>query len=159
RSNVAEALKAGLRKPMYLRINHPKTGDLHRDLAVLEGAGDLVNVAGVVVPKAEQTADIGVIDDALLALEARASLPAGTLGIVPLIETCLGLRNAYDLAKGSPRVRGMALASAEQGDFIVDLGGRWTSSSRALIYPRSKLVVDARAAGIEWLIDGVFMNV
>src|SRR5690606_12721561 len=62
RNNVAEALKAGLRKPMYLRINHPKAGDLHRDLAVLEGAGDLVNVAGVVVPKAEETADIGVID-------------------------------------------------------------------------------------------------
>jgi citrate lyase subunit beta/citryl-CoA lyase len=52
----------------------------------------------------------------------------------------------------------MALASAEQGDFMVDLGGRWTPRSLALAYPRSKLVVDARAAGVQWLVDGVFMN-
>jgi citrate lyase subunit beta/citryl-CoA lyase len=52
----------------------------------------------------------------------------------------------------------MALASAEQGDFMVDLGGRWTPRSLALTYPRSKLVVDARAAGVQWLVDGVFMN-
>jgi citrate lyase subunit beta/citryl-CoA lyase len=52
----------------------------------------------------------------------------------------------------------MSLASAEQGDFMVDLGGRWTSSSLALTYPRSKMVVDARAAGLQWLVDGVFMN-
>jgi citrate lyase subunit beta/citryl-CoA lyase len=27
-----------------------------------------------------------------------------------------------------------------------------------LSYPRSKMVVDARAAGLQWLVDGVFMN-
>jgi citrate lyase subunit beta/citryl-CoA lyase len=52
----------------------------------------------------------------------------------------------------------MSLASAEQGDFMVDLGGHWTKSSMALAYPRSKMVVEARAAGLEWLVDGVFMN-
>ena len=41
---------------------------------------------------------------------------------------------------------------------MVDLGGRWTPRSMALAYPRSKMVVDARAAGIEWIVDGVFMN-
>jgi citrate lyase subunit beta/citryl-CoA lyase len=77
---------------------------------------------------------------------------------LPLVETCLGLRNTFDIARASPRVSGMALASAEQGDFMVDLGGRWTPRSLALAYPRSKLVVDARAAGLQWLVDGVFMN-
>ena len=40
----------------------------------------------------------------------------------------------------------------------MDLGGRWTPRSLALTYPRSKLVVDSRAAGVEWILDGVFMN-
>jgi citrate lyase subunit beta/citryl-CoA lyase len=80
------------------------------------------------------------------------------LAILPLIETCLGLRNGFEIAKASPRVSGMSLASAEQGDFMVDLGGRWTPRSLALSYPRSKLVVDSRAAGVQWLVDGVFMN-
>jgi citrate lyase subunit beta/citryl-CoA lyase len=158
RSNVAEAINSGLRKPMFLRINHPQAGHFEQDLAVLKHVNTLHNVAGIVVPKAEQVTEINQIAQALQALEVHASLPEGASAIVPLIETCLGLRNVYDLAKASPRVRGLALASAEQGDFMVDLGGRWSKQSLALLYPRSKLVVDARAAGVSWLIDGVFMN-
>lgn len=41
---------------------------------------------------------------------------------------------------------------------MVDLGGRWTPGGEAFLYPRSKLVCDARAAGIGWPLDGVFMN-
>ncbi len=41
---------------------------------------------------------------------------------------------------------------------MIDLGGRWTPSSLALAYPRAQMVVDARAAGLSWLVDGVFMN-
>ncbi|WP_144632068.1 HpcH/HpaI aldolase/citrate lyase family protein [Bordetella genomosp. 13] len=158
REHIAAALAAGLRKPMYLRINHPNTDEFRRDLAVLSDAGSLDGVAGVILPKAEEAADVDTVAEALLAVEGHASLPMNTLAIVPLVETCLGLRNAYDMARASPRVRGMALASAEQGDFMVDLGGRWTPSGLALAYARGKLVVDARAAGIEWLVDGVFMN-
>ena len=91
-------------------------------------------------------------------IEAQSGWTQGALRILPLVETCLGLRNTYDLGRASERVCGMSLASAEQGDFMVDLGGRWTPSSMALAYPRSKMVVDARAAGLPWLVDGVFMN-
>jgi citrate lyase subunit beta / citryl-CoA lyase len=158
RSNIANVLKQGLAKPMFLRISNPRAGDFMADLAVLGAAGSLVNVAGVVLPKADDAADVQAVANALCDIEAKHSLPADSLMILPLLETCLGLRNAFDIAKCSPRVRGMALASAEQGDFMVDLGGRWTPRSFALMYPRSKLVVDARAAGVQWLVDGVFMN-
>jgi citrate lyase subunit beta/citryl-CoA lyase len=117
-----------------------------------------VNVAGIVLPKADDAEDIQAVAKALKDVEAKHSIQEGTLSILPLIETCLGLRNGFDIAKASTRVIGMALASAEQGDFMVDLGGRWTPRSLALAYPRSKLVVDARAAGVQWLVDGVFMN-
>lgn len=158
RRNVADALKAGLRKPMFLRINHPRAGDHQADLAVLAGAASLAQVAGVIVPKAENAQDIRTVADALKAVEQQAGMADGRLSILPLIETCLGLRNAFEMATASPRVCGLGLASAEQGDFMVDLGGRWTPRSLALAYPRSKLVVDARAAGLQWLVDGVFMN-
>ena len=46
RRNVAESLAGGLRKPMYLRINHPRAGDFRADLAVLQQAASLANVAG-----------------------------------------------------------------------------------------------------------------
>jgi citrate lyase subunit beta / citryl-CoA lyase len=158
RKNIADALAAGLKKPMFLRISNPRAGDFMADLQVLANASSLVNVAGVVLPKADDADDIQAVAKALKDVESKHNMQEGTLSILPLIETCLGLRNGFDIAKASPRVIGMALASAEQGDFMVDLGGRWTPRSLALAYPRSKLVVDARAAGVQWLVDGVFMN-
>jgi citrate lyase subunit beta/citryl-CoA lyase len=158
RKNIADALAAGLKKPMFLRISNPRAGDFMADLQVLANASSLLNVAGVVLPKADDAEDIQAVAKALKDVESKHNMQEGTLSILPLIETCLGLRNGFDIAKASPRVIGMALASAEQGDFMVDLGGRWTPRSLALAYPRSKLVVDARAAGVQWLVDGVFMN-
>ena len=158
RKNIADALAVGLKKPMFLRISNPRAGDFMADLQVLANASSLVNVAGVVLPKADDAEDIQAVAKALKVVESKHNMQEGTLSILPLIETCLGLRNGFDIAKASPRVIGMALASAEQGDFMVDLGGRWTPRSLALAYPRSKLVVDARAAGVQWLVDGVFMN-
>lgn len=158
RKNIADALAAGLKKPMFLRISNPRAGDSLADLKVLANASSLLNVAGIVLPKADDADDIQAVAKALKDVESKHNMQEGTLSILPLIETCLGLRNGFDIAKASPRVIGMALASAEQGDFMVDLGGRWTPRSLALAYPRSKLVVDARAAGVQWLVDGVFMN-
>jgi citrate lyase subunit beta/citryl-CoA lyase len=96
-------------------------------------------VAGIVLPKADDADDIQAVAKALKDVESKHNMQEGTLSILPLIETCLGLRNGFDIAKASTRVIGMALASAEQGDFMVDLGGRWTPRSLALAYPRSKL--------------------
>ena len=158
RRNVSQVLHEGLRKPMFLRINNPRAGDFQADLAVLATQASQVNVMGVILPKAELTSDIEQVGHALTDIESRYGMPLGSLKILPLVETCMGLRNTFDLASASSRVCGMSLASAEQGDFMVDLGGRWSPHSLALAYPRSKMVVDARAAGLQWLVDGVFMN-
>ncbi len=168
RRNVANALAAGLKKPMYLRINNPRAGDFKADLAALQGALAAAEwsaqVMGVILPKADDARDVQTVAAHLDTLEGQAGQRGEEgktqrrLSILPLVETCVGLRNTYEIAKASQRVAGMALASAEEGDFMVDLGGRWTPRTLALTYPRSKLVVDTRAAGLPWLVDGVFMN-
>ena len=157
RKNIQQVLGLGLKKPMYLRISNPRAGDYVADLGIFHNHS-LFNVAGVALPKADDAHDIETVSKALQVIEIKAGVAVGSLSILPMIETCLGLRNSFDIAKSSKRVSGMALASAEQGDFMVDLGGRWTPRSLALTYPRSKLVVDSRAAGVEWIVDGVFMN-
>ena len=157
RKNIQQVLALGLKKPMYLRISNPRAGDYLADLGVFHNHS-LVNVAGVALPKTDDAQDVETVSKALQDIEIKAGVAVGSLSILPMIETCLGLRNSFDIARSSKRVSGMALASAEQGDFMVDLGGRWTPRSLALTYPRSKLVVDSRAAGVEWIVDGVFMN-
>lgn len=153
RRNVRQAL-GDASCPAYVRINHPDADDARRDMQTLHGS----RVQGVVLPKAERVTDIERVSRLLAEVEQENGRPAGALGIVLMVETCLGLRNVHELVKCDARVLGVALASAEEGDFMRDLGGRWSAGGEALLYPRSKLVCEARAAGLEWLIDGVFMN-
>lgn len=158
RRNIASVLAAGAARPVFLRINNPRAGDAISDLQVLEQARNLSNVAGVILPKADSEDDVRAVAALLTSVEEKLGATAGHLAILPLIETCLGLRNTFEMARASSRVCGMSLASAEEGDFMVDLGGRWTPRSLALAYARGKMVVDARAAGLQWIVDGVFMN-
>lgn len=158
RENIKQALAKGLTKPMYLRVNHPESEEYILDIEMLKHSDNWQQLEGIILPKAENQTTIQTVASSLSLLEQERPTPQTELSIIPLIETCLGLRNTYEIAKSSTRVRGLSLASAEQGDFMADLGGHWTPQSLALMYPRSKLVAEARAAGVTWLIDGVFMN-
>jgi len=158
RENVRATLSEGCLKPLFVRINNPRAGDYLADIRAIEQASSHQNLMGVILPKAESVQDIVILDKALKTLESSRAMKEGSIRILPLIETCMGLRNTFDLASASPRICGVSLASAEQGDFMLDLGGHWTTQSLALLYPRSKMILDARAAGLQWIVDGVFMN-
>src|SRR6202035_4211990 len=90
--------------------------------------------------------------------EQDAGLGRYAISILVVIETTPGLRALHDILCSTPRIRGASLATAEQGDLMVDLGGRWTPTGEALAYARGKFVCDARAARATWILDGVFMN-
>src|ERR1019366_3655575 len=87
-----------------------------------------------------------------------AGLQPYAIRLMVVIETCVGLRNLFDALRSTPRACGAALASAEEGDLMVDLGGQWTPTGEALTYARGRFVCDARAAHAVWLFDGAFMN-
>lgn len=158
RQHIAQALQRGAGLPVYVRVHDFHSDNLDADLAALAPVAGSSLLEGIVLPKADCAAAVAGLDLRLADLERRARRREGSLLIVPLIEDCRGLRNAFEIASASPRVAGMSLASAEQGDLMADLGGCWTPESRALLYGRGKVVCDSRAAGIDWLIDGAFMN-
>jgi citrate lyase subunit beta/citryl-CoA lyase len=138
----------------FLRINHPRLGSLDQDLATLAPHG----AQAVMVPKVESPRDIEEVDARLVALELAARLEVGAISILVVIESSLGLRNLFDVLSHTKRIRGAGLATAEEGDFMHDLGGQWTATGEALSYARGKFVCDARAAKMTWLIDGAFMQ-
>jgi citrate lyase subunit beta/citryl-CoA lyase len=110
------------------------------------------------VPKVEGARDIEEIDAGLAAHELGARLEVGSISIIAVIESSMGLRNLFDTVSRTKRVRGAALATAEEGDFMCDIGGKWTATGEALTYARGKFVCEARAAKMTWLIDGAFMQ-
>lgn len=140
--------------PVFVRVNHPSTGEMEKDLEAVVPARPY----GVILPKVETAGDVERLDSVLSAIEASAGIAPGDIAVVPLLESCRGLHFTYEIATASPRVRAMAFSSGEEGDFMMDIGGRWTPEGEAFLYPRSKLVCEARAAGIKFPLDGVFMN-
>lgn len=154
RRAVADALARTDGPPVFVRPNHPDTGEMHADLDAAVGP----HLYGVVLPKVETVDEVRRLDEALAEREARHGMAQGSVVVLPLVESCRGLRVAYDIAVSSPRIVGLAFSSGEDGDFMADLQGEWTPGGEAMMYPRSRLVCDTRAAGLGWPVDGVCMT-
>jgi citrate lyase subunit beta/citryl-CoA lyase len=131
RANLAAWLSP--HHPVFVRINCAGSEWFRDDLALCGHPG----VAGVVLPKAEQVADLAAL--------AGAGAPA----ILPLVESALGVWNAADLAR-APRVRRLLFGAI---DFSLDAGIE--EGHEQLLYARSHLVLVSRVAGIEAPVDGV----
>ncbi|HKX75742.1 MAG TPA: CoA ester lyase [Acidimicrobiia bacterium] len=154
------AARAGLAElppspvPLYVRVNGPTTSFFWEDVVAAAAAG----VAGVVVPKAEEPDLIRRLDGALTAGELNAGHPLGSISIVPLIESALGVRLTYELATASSRIGTVLFGGGEQGDLVADLGSEWTPEGTGLLYARSAVLLAARAAGIAQPMEAVFMD-
>lgn len=132
-------------KPRLLvRINDVRTGLAEADLEAIVAPG----LFAVQLPKADTPEEIRQVDAILTRLEARAGLPSGQIFIMPLIESAIGVRNAYDIAMAASRVGYlMAAAGGSVGDMALSVGFRETTGLETS-YIFGKIVVDARAAGI-----------
>lgn len=140
--------------PLYVRVNGPTTEFMWDDLVAAGRAG----VKGVVIPKAEDPDLLGEIDGALTALEISAGHPRQSIGIIPLIESGLGVRLTYEMATASDRVESVLFGGGEQGDLVADLGVEWTPEGTGLLLARSQVLLSARAAGIQHPLEAVFMD-
>ena len=131
--------KAGSR--VCVRIN-----SLHED-----GPLDLASVVPakpdfIAYPKAQTASDMRELDRAITALEAQAGLAPGSIGILPVCETALGVVNLREIAAASPRIR-YALLGAE--DLAADLMAERSREAVELDHARRRFVLECRAAGIE----------
>ncbi|MGI5200918.1 HpcH/HpaI aldolase/citrate lyase family protein [Spirillospora sp. CA-108201] len=112
----------------HVRINAPATPDGAEDIALLAGAPG--GLAGVRIPKCEDPAELRRAADAL-------GVP-----VFPVLESALGVENAFALAAAHPLVAGISLGEADLSADLRVAGGD------ALAWPRSRVVVAARAAGL-----------
>lgn len=140
--------------PYYVRTNAVETGLLWEDV-VAAGRADVV---GVIIPKAESPVTISQVDGALTALEITTGKPEGSITIIPLIESALGVRLTYEMAKASDRVECVMFGGGEQGDLVADLGVEWTPEGTGLMQARAQVLLSSRAAGVPYPMEAVFMD-
>ena len=157
RSLVREALPGLVRdKPLLLRVNPLSSPFAEEDLALAAETG----FSGVLLPKAETAEEIKAAHGLLTAKEKAAGLTPGGLGLIPMIETPLGLENSLamlsqplDGALGKPRPVTAAFGAL---DFCAGLGVELIEDGAVLAYPRARLAVACRAAGLEGPLDSPF---
>jgi citrate lyase subunit beta/citryl-CoA lyase len=152
RERIAELPESPV--PIYIRTNAFETGMLWDDVIAAGQAG----VDGLVIPKAESPELLREIDGALRALEVTSGRAVGSIAVIPLIESGLGVRLTYDMMRSSDRVQSVLYGGGEQGDLVADLGVTWTPEGTGLMYSRAKVLMDARAAGIQYPMEAVFMD-
>jgi citrate lyase beta subunit len=164
RANAAHALREldfGPRTRI-LRINALDTPFAYRDLIeVVESAGARLDL--IMLPKAEQAADILFVDRLLTQIEQGAGLEPGRIGIEAQIETARGCLSCAAIAGASGRLEALIYGP---GDFAASMrmplanigeadahdahyqGHRWH-------YVMQSIVVAARAHGLRCM-DGPF---
>lgn len=111
--------------------------------------------AMILLPKTGGPKDAQLADEYMSEVEKRIGLENGAVGLMPLIETALGVENAYAIATACPRVQALFLGAE---DLTADLQCKRTKEGREIEYARTRLVVAARAAGID-VYDTPFTDV
>jgi len=100
--------------------------------------------AALRIPKCEVPGDIEKAEKIMSFLEDASGIPQGSVKIHAMIETALGVENAFKIASAGSRVEALTLGGQ---DLLADLGVQKTPHGRELLYARSKVVTAARATG------------
>lgn len=140
---------------IYVRTNAASTVHLDDDIAAAVRPG----LDAVVLPKAESVAEVQRAAALIARRETERSIPAGSVALILQIESALGVYRCFDLVKASPRVGATCIGSGRDGDLQADLGCSWSSEGVELLYARSKVLLDTRAAGSHVVpLDGVYTD-
>ena len=99
----------------------------------------------ILLPKTGSAADVLAADAYMTEVEEKLGLEKNTVGLMPLIETALGVENSFAIASATKRVKALFLGAE---DLTADLQCVRTKEGREIEYARTRLVVAARAAGV-----------
>lgn len=114
------------------------------------GATDVDTIARVkpdtlMIPKADEE-QILRVDQMLTAIEKEEGFEAGSIQLIALIETAIGLETVYQVIKASKRVVGVLLGGE---DLTSDLGIKRTKEGEEIFYARNKVATACRALRVD----------
>lgn len=150
RNLIKNALKErkSFESPIFVRTNSPLSGKIPSDLKEIVQKG----IDGIVIPKVNNTKELKKIEKSLSSLEKSRKLKP--IQLIPSIESAEGVVNTYNIASYSKRVSAVVFGVF---DLLNDIGVEYTKNSEGEKYSRSKIPVDAHAAGVA-AIDAIWQD-
>jgi citrate lyase subunit beta/citryl-CoA lyase len=99
----------------------------------------------VLIPKVERPEQVAEADRRIREICARCKL-GRPVWLMPILESALGIENAFSIAAGSERVAALTIGLE---DYTADLGVVKTAQGDESLFARLRLVNAARAAGLQ----------
>ncbi len=112
------------------------------------------NVNLILIPKCESAGQIHQVNKKIDELKSKHNIE-NPVWLMPIIESALGVINAYEIASAADNVVSLAIGLE---DYTADIGTRRTNEGTESFFARSQVVNAARAARIQ-AIDSVFSDV
>ena len=112
------------------------------------------NVNLILLPKCENADQIRQVEKEIEGIRSKRNLPNDVF-LMPIIESALGIENSFEIVRASDNIVAVAIGLE---DYTADLGVSRTIEGLESFYARTRLVVAAKAAGIQ-PIDSVFSDV
>ena len=138
---------------LWVRINNPASDLFIQDIAaVISEALD-----GIMVPKIDSRRQMQKCWQVLDEQAHKAGVDVSKIALIPLVETALGVQNVYDLTSAVIDCTNLLTVAFGAADFTADMGIDMTVSGAELNYPRARIAVACRAAGIQPPLDSPFM--
>ena len=134
-----------------VRINGLDTAFFQKDIEAIIP----VKPYAITFPKAEDQQQMLHLCDVIGTIEEKHNIPIGTVKLMPIIESAKGILKVDQIAVSSDRIVGISPGGE---DLTADLGAERTLEGEELLYIRSKLVLAARAAGVQ-IYDTIYPNV
>lgn len=152
RENVAEYIKKGCFKsiPTFIRLNPLEDGVLEEDLKWHLSE----DINGFLLPKVTTAQDVLKYERQIAKVEVENKVSHGWFRLLPLIENAMAIENITEIATASER--NMALCFGGE-DYLNDIRAVHGKVVKAFDYPRLRIVVAARAAGLQ-PIDTPFLD-
>ena len=112
------------------------------------------NVNLILIPKCESADYIKQVEKEISGIKKKLNLK-NQVFLMPIVESALGIENSFEIARSSEDIAAIAIGLE---DYTADLGVPRTAEGKESLYARSRLVVAAKAAGIQ-PIDSVFSDI
>jgi citrate lyase beta subunit len=140
------------RSERLIRINAFDSGLYKEDLDEIGGYPQLPD--GIVVPKVASASQLQVISEKLSAIEKKKGLSNGTVALLAIVETAMGVVRIAEITTASPRLSAIIFGAE---DLCGDVGATRTPSGSELLYARSAVVMHSAAQRIQ-AIDTPFVD-
>ncbi len=151
---MLEELGAG-GQTLFVRVNRLETGLTAFDLEAVTCPA----LYGVILPKVQGADEVVEVDVLLKFFERKAGMEIGTVCLDPALETAQGIRHAYAIATAADRVAHMGGSGGKGGDTARSIGFQWTHEGLETLFLKSKVLVDTRAAGVQYPLSGGWMDI